>query len=245
MDVIFCRNVLMYFAAAQAQQVVAQLRRCLIAGGWLALSATETSVTTAPHFAPVNFDSAILYRKGNEPPAPIPAPAVPAAAAMHTEAPLPAEAEQPRAEPPEEARETIRLTRERANQGRLAEALALADQLVLAEKMNPVARHLRAMILVERGALSEAAKELQRAIYLDHGFIMAYFSLGNLARGAGRLKEADRHFTSVLQLLDRCRPDDLLPESEGMTAGRLAEIVHSMREEVTLSKPKPRTANAF
>ena len=65
---------------------------------------------------------------------------------------------------PVEAPEMIRLTRELANQGRLAEALVLADKLVLAEKMNPVAHYLRAMILLEQGVLPEAAKALQRAV---------------------------------------------------------------------------------
>ena len=36
MDVIFCRNVLMYFVPAQAQRVLAQMSCCLVDGGWLA-----------------------------------------------------------------------------------------------------------------------------------------------------------------------------------------------------------------
>ena len=58
------------------------------------------------------------------------------------------------------------------------------------------------------------------------------FALGNLARSAGRRQEADKHFTNVLHLLDRYQQDDLLPESEGMTAGRLAEIINSLPAEV-------------
>ncbi len=228
MDVIFCRNVLMYFAPAQAQRVVTQLHRCLVDGGWLALSATETSVATSRQFTAVNCDGAILYRKCEIPPAPVVAPVV-------WEAPV---VEQPRvASPPTvpDAPEMIRLTRELANQGRLAEALTLADKLVLAEKLNPVAHYLRAMIVLEQGAMPEAAKALQRAVYLDHNFVIAHFALGNLARSAGRRKEAEKHFTNVLHLLDRYGQDDILPESEGMTAGRLAEIINSMRDEAPVS----------
>lgn len=229
MDVIFCRNVLMYFASAQAQRVLVQLQRCLVDGGWLALSATETSVVTSRQFTAANCDGAILYQKSERPPVPV----VPTVAFE-----IPA-VEQPRVEPlpppAMDAREMIQQTRELANQGRLAEALAWADKLVLAEKLNPVAHYLRAMIVLEQGALPEASKALQRAVYLDHDFIIAHFALGNLARSAGRLKDADKHFTNVLHLLDRCRQDDLLPESEGMTAGRLAEIIASMREEVPVS----------
>jgi chemotaxis protein methyltransferase CheR len=91
------------------------------------------------------------------------------------------------------------------------------------------------MIVLELGAMPEAAKALQRAVFLDPDFISAHFALGNLARHAGRLKEADKHLTNALFLLDRCGQDDLLPESEGMTAGRLAEIIGSIREETLAS----------
>jgi len=233
MDVIFCRNVLMYFAPVQAQRVFANLNRCLVEGGWLAVSATETALATARQFTAVSFDGVILYRKTDRPAAPV-VPPVPLVAwevpaATPRMAPV---VKPPHSGSPPDVRELFRLTRELANQGRLAEALVLADQLVLAEKMNPVAHYLRAMIVLEQGALPEASKALQRAIYLDHNFVIAHFALGNLARGAGRLKAADKHFVNALQLLDRYQQDDLLPESEGMTAGRLAEIINTMREEV-------------
>ena len=35
MDIIFCRNVLMYFSPQRAQQVIHNLYRCLVDGGWL------------------------------------------------------------------------------------------------------------------------------------------------------------------------------------------------------------------
>ena len=41
MDLIFCRNVLMYFTLAQARKVVGNLRRSLVEDGWLAVSASE------------------------------------------------------------------------------------------------------------------------------------------------------------------------------------------------------------
>ena len=234
MDVIFCRNVLMYFVPAHAQRVIAQLNHCLVDGGWLALSATETSVATFGQFATVNFDGAILYRKTDRLPVPIVASVAPEVWEIPPETSLPTPIiEPPRVEP--DAQEMIRLARELANQGRLTEALALADRLVLAEKLNPVAHYLRAMIVLEQGVLPEAGQALQRAVYLDHNFVIAHFALGNLARGAGRWKVADKHFTNVLQLLDRYEQDAVLPESEGLTAGRLAEIINSLREEAPVA----------
>ncbi|HEY6838762.1 MAG TPA: protein-glutamate O-methyltransferase CheR [Geobacteraceae bacterium] len=43
MDLILCRNVLMYFAPELAQKVVSRFHRCLVAGGWLVVSPCEIS----------------------------------------------------------------------------------------------------------------------------------------------------------------------------------------------------------
>lgn len=63
MDLIFCRNVLMYFAAERAQRVIHNFHRSLVDGGWLIVSPTETSVSLFSPFAPIHFDGAILYKK--------------------------------------------------------------------------------------------------------------------------------------------------------------------------------------
>ncbi len=63
MDVIFCRNVLMYFTPSQAAKAVHQLRCALIEGGWLAVSPCETSQALFFRFAPASFAGAILYQK--------------------------------------------------------------------------------------------------------------------------------------------------------------------------------------
>jgi len=51
MDLIFCRNVLMYFSGEQMRKVVASLRRSLVDGGRLVVSATEASREVFGEFA--------------------------------------------------------------------------------------------------------------------------------------------------------------------------------------------------
>jgi chemotaxis protein methyltransferase CheR len=63
MDLIFCRNVLMYFGPAQIGRVVANLHHSLVDGGWLAVSASETSQALFARFATRNFPGTILYQK--------------------------------------------------------------------------------------------------------------------------------------------------------------------------------------
>ena len=43
MDVILCRNVLMYFTPEQAGNVIRKLHHCLVDGGWLVVGPNETS----------------------------------------------------------------------------------------------------------------------------------------------------------------------------------------------------------
>lgn len=65
MDVIFCRNVLMYFTTLRAKQVIEALHRCLVDGGCLAVSAVEASPALLAAFEPVNVQDVTLYRKAN------------------------------------------------------------------------------------------------------------------------------------------------------------------------------------
>ncbi len=276
-DVIFCRNVLMYFGAEQARRVIANFSHALVLGGWLIVSPSELSSVMFSDFAPVNFPDAILYQKREAEPQTASfnfnqradetansAPHVFEVAAERKAENLPAlqpeeagalevvelsetppaqyaqalscyeqgryrEAtelllELARAEP-ENAQALVLLSRASANLGDLTEALRWCERALAADKMNPHAHFLRATILQEQHQTAEAVKSFRRALYLDQNFALAHFALGNLVRSQGKRREAEKHFANALALLDAYGQEDILPESEGMTAGRLAEIV--------------------
>ena len=63
MDIIFCRNVLMYFAPGHARRAVQGMSCSLTNGGWLIVSASELSQNIFEQFSTVNFPGAIVYRK--------------------------------------------------------------------------------------------------------------------------------------------------------------------------------------
>jgi chemotaxis protein methyltransferase CheR len=285
MDVILCRNVLMYFAPSAAQKVIDQFSRALTEGGWLIVSPSETSHLLYSRYAAVNFPGAILYRKGKrqvqapevfpypvmeESPAisqpmlepqvePEPAgigvpefieiPATETVEPSGTESTPAAdrrafvlyergrytEAEEQLlawlAEKPDDSKALALLARVRANQGRLQEALECCGRAIDAEKVNPGSHYLRATILLEQGLLEEAGASLRRALYGDQNFILAHFLLGNLARRQGKTRNARKHFENALSLLSACDREQVLPESEGMTAGRLMEIIAVQKDQ--------------
>jgi chemotaxis protein methyltransferase CheR len=258
LDVIFCRNVLMYFTPRFVAHVVAGYHSCLLENGWLFVSPCETPHPCFSGFTPVNFSDAILFKKRT--------------AAKPTEetntgyavvpslhflemwtAPLPDYREPagtgqqiPELQQPGNGRENsemipLKLVREvpdssaltqscrlQADQGRLDEALNLADQALVGDRLSTGLHCLRATILQEQGRHDEAAAALRKALYLDRDLVLAHFTLANLALRAGNQEESRRHFANAQSLLDTYHPDDILPESEGMSAGGLGEIIRTI-----------------
>lgn len=213
-DVLFCRNVLMYFTASQVRCVVARLRQALAGGGWLAVSPCETSQVLFSQFTAVDFPGAVLYRKGND--------ADPAPATAFAPARVPEPPTQQLAPPPPDPSQQARVL---ANEGKLPEALLWCERWILADKLEPAAHYVRAVVLMEQGGHEQAREALRRAIFLEPGFVLAHFALANLARRDGRSAEACRHFANVRRMLQAYEPGDLLPHGDGLSAGQLAEML--------------------
>jgi len=235
MDVILCRNVLMYFAQERARKVVDKLQRSLIDGGWLITSPAETSTVLFSAFTAVEFPGAFLYRKI--------AAGGPRTTAVRYQAPwydgeaaVPAAPSEPAsfrvarsAFAPEILHQAGADARARtcADEGRLAEAIEWCEKAITADKLNPAHYYLLAAICQEQGQSETAERALGRALYLEPDFALAHFALGNLCLSGQRQREARRHFGNALALLRACPADALLPEADGLSAGRLVEIIAS------------------
>jgi chemotaxis protein methyltransferase CheR len=63
MDLIVCRNVLMYFAPEQQDRVVEKLCRNLVDGGWLAVSPAEAPLISHPQLLSDSLHGTVLFRK--------------------------------------------------------------------------------------------------------------------------------------------------------------------------------------
>lgn len=131
-------------------------------------------------------------------------------------------------EPPVDTTAVDLLARSLANEGKLTEALACCGRWIARNKLNAPAHYLRAVILQEQGAIEDAIESLRAAVYLNSNFVLAHFALGNIARQRGRHSEADKHLSISLRLSARYRDDEILPESDGITAGRFAQMIHSL-----------------
>jgi chemotaxis protein methyltransferase CheR len=225
MDLILCRNVLMYFTPPHARRLVDELHRTLSDDGWLAVAACECSQGMFSRFTTVNLPGVVFYRKQFAaaarpanwelpPPAAEPDPVVPGELDMG-----------PGSAPPIPAKELASMARALANQGQLLDALEWSERWIASDKIDAVAHYLHAMVLQEMGRREAARRSLQRVVYLQPRFALAHFALGNLARGDGCDREANRHFENALYVLRELPPGELLPESDGMTVEQLMRVI--------------------
>lgn len=249
-DLIFCRNVLMYFHPQQVQRVLERIGNCLQAGGWLVLSPVESALVTSLSLRPCRFPGVVLYQKageeGAQPPSPEPVlhlsePTVADIGAHErtsalisrpasSSPPVPASSSSALPDEPAPAQIMARQARAYADRGLLPEALAFCDEAVARDKLNPAWTFLRASILLELGHNDAAAAALRRTLYLDHDFVMAHVSLANLLLCRGQYATARKHYRNALELLTPLDSRQVVLESDGITAGRLREIITTTLE---------------
>lgn len=235
MDLVLCRNVLIYFAPGRARSVLERLGRSLAAEGWLVPGSVEIPAAAIPGLGLVHAGGLFALRRStaiaapsctavapaNRPAPPgtaAVAPAVPLRLAPAPRPPLP-----PAAEPPAEP--LLEQARHRANAGDLAGAERLCRQAVARDKLDPDCTYLLATILAERGAAAEAMTALQRTLYLDPDHVLARFNLGSLALRQGQRETAQRHLANALTRLAGRPAEEVVQGGGGLTARELQEAI--------------------
>ncbi len=72
MDMIFCRNVTIYFSPSTTRQVVERFYDCLVDEGWLIVGHSEHSLITYGQFQACSYPNTILYQRTARPAAVLP-----------------------------------------------------------------------------------------------------------------------------------------------------------------------------
>ncbi|MEI7743462.1 MAG: CheR family methyltransferase [Chloroflexota bacterium] len=277
MDVIFCRNVVMYLTQEHQREVFALFHSVLADDGVLVLSPAEGGLQLRDWFELEMTGDAMLYRKAGHAtrqtpagdrhlspaphvrratrahrshpvatparpitaPAPAPAPAAlaaivdapgpaPAPLAATVDAPAPVAAISTVISPAQAAGDLLARARARADQGHVADAIPLCEEALTLDPACSRAAYLLATVHQDLGNHDEEAAALRRTLEIDDGFVLAHRGLGDLARRRGRPAEARRHFGRALVALSAMDRVDVVPESDGITAGRLAEAITRM-----------------
>ena len=125
--------------------------------------------------------------------------------------------------------------RQLADRGEIGTALKLCQQLLVANRMDPVCHFYYGLLLDQVAPHERAEEALRRAIYLDRDFALAHYYLGLVQLKQNLEADAIRSFRNVVRLLDQNPPDELVPNSDGLAVGELQELAHMHIE--TLNEP--------
>lgn len=195
-DVIFCRNVTIYFRLESTRRVVQNFYNSLNEGGYLFVGHSETLTSISDRFDPVEIGGVFLYRKApaprmhvipspagraSRPPRPTRttgSPAAPARSMLEPQASQTASAD------------PLAPARAHVAAGRPKEALAMLEALLRLRRDNTEARLLAAHLFADAGDYARALDECQRALVVNPLLPGARYLLGVIHQRQGDLTGA-------------------------------------------------------
>ena len=120
------------------------------------------------------------------------------------------------------------LAKSNANLGQLSEADKYVKMALSLDGLNPQVHYLHASIQQELGKDEEAITSLQKAQYLNPNFILVHVAMAQIALRKGIPSAAQKHFKNALGLLRKMDPNEIVPESEGLTANLMIDMVQKI-----------------
>jgi chemotaxis protein methyltransferase CheR len=301
MDLVVCRNVLIYFREEVIQRIVDRFHESLVDEGWLVVGHAEPSQEIFHRYQVSNFPGTIVYRRGRKAvvaPAPMSAPVRPQAighrpqafdhrsrsavngqrstvngqrstvngqrstgpvrplrpvGGKQTPGPVPAggpaqeafalfesgrsgeainRLEELAAASPQDYRAPYLLAKIFASKVRFPEAEKWIDIALANRELAPEAHYLRGLALQEQGRLQEALEAYRRSVFLDHTFALGHFASAGVFGRTGQPERARKSLATVAELLAGKPAEMPLPEGDGLTVGRLMELVTLQRQLV-------------
>jgi chemotaxis protein methyltransferase WspC len=175
-DIVFFRNLLIYFGAEARSRVLKTVERLTVRNGLLFVGHAETACFRATKFVPLEHRGVFGFRKGEAsaakmeagqeklPPAvvssPLPVDGTPKAPGDAKRLPA-------RAARPSKPIDSFEAARQMGDQGRLSDAAAMCERLLLDDGTNAGIYCLLGTILHGLGNLGRAEECFTRAIFLD------------------------------------------------------------------------------
>jgi len=191
-DIIFCRNVLIYFSAAQQQRALHGISRALADDGILFLGPAEPPLLPSSEWRlaayPMSF-SCVKRPAAEVPPRPVAAPL--RARPPIARRPVPKNKPVPEPAPPSPVRLLDQATA-LADRGQLTEAKKILQQALVTEPGNPQAHCLMGIVEEASGETAGAEASYRRAIYLNPSHVDALQHMVQLLQRQGRTQAAEQ-----------------------------------------------------
>jgi len=246
MDLILCRNVLIYFDRETVGRIAARLYDCLAAGGMLVTAGADPLIG---EFAPFEVDvtrAGLVYRRPTsaatgaatvewaprKPALVFPPPSIPYEVQTVAERKVPAPTESFDPPAPDPAREAFEQVRVLANGMGAFEAEVLAQSVIRRHPLDAPLQYLRAALLLTLDRDAEAEAAAQRALYLDPSLAVAHFLLGTILRRRGAHPSALRAFRNARDLCAARPSDEEVPAGAGERVGALGSAASAEMERL-------------
>jgi chemotaxis protein methyltransferase CheR len=243
LDIIICRNVIIYFDAETIKRLVGQFRETLVDGGWLIMGHAEPNIELFRDFRPHNAPGAVLYQKLDRPPEEARRPSVfddlmknaprhvqhqprPHIAKRHEEPKPTALAVQKKSDlPATPVKSGVDEIKQMANRGEWKKAIAACEALLKTDKLDPRVHYYHALISEHLGDLDACEQSLRRAIFLDRSFVLSHYHLGLLVGRRGDKLAAGKSFRNASKLLDGLPDGFPIEDDGGISVGELRQMI--------------------
>ena len=199
LDLLLCRNVLIYFEIETIRQIVARFARVLKSGGYLFLGHSETMQNISDCFQRQHQQSAFYYQLKDVTPEPLPA-VVPEVKRAAVAEPAGRAIKAPPPQVIEDAGRCYQAAMAAFDQEKFSEADRLLDSLLAAHPNNPDYLVAKGLLLANQGHYDDARLQCARAIKENDLLPEAYLLRGLILDMEGKLDRALVEYQKVLWL---------------------------------------------
>jgi chemotaxis protein methyltransferase CheR len=244
MDVVLCRNVLLYFDEEGGRAVVRRLRDALSDGGRLLVSQVEAGLNVFDGLAQDALGTAIYHKVDLRPTAvdvgpqelavvrqdPGPSHPVPIARPSRNQPPLRLDTAGP-GDAPTTSEEALRLWRAGLAEAALQQLETDIENYPLAAPLH----YLYGLILIDAKRTDEALVAFRRCTYADPGFALGHLAQAHLLVRMGLWRRARAPLETSARLVADLEPDAVVLQGDGLSVGDVLELIAAERELLAAS----------
>lgn len=252
-DVIFCRNVIIYFDKRTVSRVIDNLYDSLAEGGYLFLGYSESLNGISDKFTLCRFGKVFAYRKDSGGPVKTKngqrsesAPVEPKRLGTRNRT-LKQILALLQAEKYDDALDKIAGllkinpsdAKARAFQARIylekdfhEAALEAASKAIETDPLETSAHFILGVVYRKQGDLEQAVRYFRRSLYLDDTLVMAHIQLATIYQKTKRKEEARREYKNAVRLLEKAGEGNPLEFSGGLKPDSILEMCRKNLEKI-------------
>ncbi len=249
-DVIFCRNVMIYFKKNRFKEVVKMFYDLLTENGYLFVSNSDLIFPIFKKFQIRHFQKAIIFQKSEN---------ISESTGKRYEEPIQYKEDKHNKQEendtfkedflllngnkvdeslekfykqielnPDFVEGYIKIAKIFADKGDLGKAYEWCIKTIQKDKLNVEAYYILSIVYEEQQNYDKAIENLKKVIYLDNTFVPGYYNIGNLYQRLDDIKQAEKYYRNTIKILRSMNKNEIIPFLDDLTAGGLLEIIKAI-----------------